>query len=133
MAQTAITAFALGATAGWFTGFWMGIRPRKPPQGAYGLPTDHYWRRRFTHENTRRPSGPPPLRLRTSEPDEQFIRMDEGRIQCSTGNNLTTPKPKIIPRGQVSGSGVVRVKGTFEHGGRTYNYEADAKPTSEGV
>ena len=132
MAQTAITTLTLGATAGWLTGLWMGSRPRKSPQGAYGMPTDHDWRRSFNHKNTNRPSGPPPLRWRSSEPDEQFIRMVEGRIQRGhSGNNPTTPKPKIIPKGQVSGSGIIRVKGTFKHGARTYSYEADAKPTSE--
>jgi hypothetical protein len=35
-----------------------------PPRGSYGLPADHDWRRSFTHENTRRPEGPPPLKLR---------------------------------------------------------------------
>jgi hypothetical protein len=77
------------------------------------------------------PEGPTPLNFSHRKPGEQFIRMDEGRIQRSTGNNPTTPKPKIIPKGQVSGSGVMRVNGTFEHGGRTYSYEADAKPTRD--
>jgi hypothetical protein len=65
---------------------------------------DPDWRRSFNHENINRPSGAPPLRWRRSEPDERFIRMDECRIQRgNAGNNPTTPKPEIIPRGQWPG------------------------------
>jgi hypothetical protein len=62
---------------------------------------DRDWRRSFNHENINRPSGAPPLRFRRSKPDARFIRMDEGRIQRgNAGNDPTTPKPKIMPRGQ---------------------------------
>ena len=54
--------------------------------------------------------------------------MDEGRIQRSMGNNPTTPKPAITPKPQISGSGAIHIKGSFEYGGRTYHYEADATP-----
>lgn len=51
--------------------------------------TQDHPRRRFNHENTNRPSGPPPLRLR---------RSGDG---YSPGP--TTPKPDIIPQGQDPG------------------------------
>jgi hypothetical protein len=49
------------------------------------------WRRSFTHENTKRPSGPPPLKLRRSD------------TAASTRPGPTTQKPNIIPRGQSLG------------------------------
>ncbi len=83
------------STTLWLSGFCTGIAMA----GCLLNRTPRY--RRFTHENPKRPSGPRPLKLRRSEPDEQFIRMDEGRIQRGNiGNNPTTPKPNIIPRGQ---------------------------------
>jgi hypothetical protein len=48
---------------------------------------DPDWRRSFNHENTNRPSGPPPLNFRRSEP----VRMDEGRTM--RGNGATNPPP----------------------------------------
>jgi hypothetical protein len=42
-----------------------------PPQGSYGLRSDHDWRRSFTHESTNPPSGSPLLRLRRSTDDYQ--------------------------------------------------------------
>ena len=66
--------------------YWAGWRARgaqRPPRGSYGRCLDPDWRRSFNHENTNRPSGPPPLNLRRSEP----VRMDEGP---------TTPKPLIV-------------------------------------
>jgi hypothetical protein len=45
-------------------------RKARPPR----RPSFADWRRSFSHENTSRPSGPPPLRLRRSEPPEQFPR-----------------------------------------------------------
>lgn len=133
MDQTVVTAFTVGITSGWLAGLWMGSRPRNLPQGSYGLPPGHDWRTCFNHENTNKPSGPPPLRFRRSEHAERFIRMDEGPVQRGTGNNPTTPKPQIIPKPQTSSSSVIRVKGTFEHGGRTYGYEADATPFRENI
>jgi hypothetical protein len=66
----------------------LGYQPRP------SRPRDYDWRTRFNHENTNRPSGPPPLKLRRSEPPEQFIRMDEGPVQRGNGNGgPTTPKP----------------------------------------
>jgi hypothetical protein len=40
------------------------------------------------------------VRLRRLEPDERFIRMDEGPIQRSTGNNPTTWWGGYQPRPQ---------------------------------
>jgi hypothetical protein len=88
----------------WLSGFCTGIATAGCLLNRTPRDRDPDWRRSFTHENTKRPSGPPPLKFRRSEPDEQFIRMDEGRIQRgNTGNNPTTPKPEIIPRGQWPG------------------------------
>ena len=85
---------ALGATFGsWLRG----------TLDALFLPRDRApdWRRSFSHENTNRPSGPPPLKLRRPEPEELFIRMDEGRIQRGNGNGgPSTEKPAIEPKGQ---------------------------------
>jgi hypothetical protein len=78
------------------------------PGGNYGLPSDHDWRRSFNHENTNRPSGPPPLKLRRSEPEELFIRMDEGRTIRGNGNGgPTTPKPDITPKPQPAGGHLI--------------------------
>ncbi len=92
MNQAAVTALMVGATAGWLAGLWMGSKPRRD--------RDPDWRRSFNHENLNRPSGPPPLKRRRSEPEERFIRMNEGPVQRSMGNNPTTPKPEIIPKPQ---------------------------------
>jgi hypothetical protein len=60
---------------------------------------DPDWRHSFSHENTKRPSGPPPLRLRRSEPPELFIRMDEAPVQRGNrSGGPTTPKPEITPK-----------------------------------
>ena len=46
--------------------------PRRPSFAELLMPPprdqDPDWRRSFSHENTNRPSGPPPLRLRRSNP-----------------------------------------------------------------
>ena len=56
--------------------------------------------RHITHENSRPPTGPPPLKLKRSKP----IRMDEGTIQRGNGySGPTTPKPGITPRPQPTG------------------------------
>ena len=71
----------------WFR--WYGRAHRMgPPKGSYG-PAHVDWRRRFNHENTNRPSGPPPLKLR------------RGVYEYSPGP--TTPNPDIIPQGQDPG------------------------------
>ena len=50
---------------------------------------DPDWRRSFSHENTNRPSGPPPLIF------------NEGRTICGNRNGgPTTPKPEIVPKPQ---------------------------------
>jgi len=50
---------------------------------------DPDWRRSFSHENTNRPSGPPPLIL------------NEGRtIRGNRSGGPTTPKPEIVPKPQ---------------------------------
>ena len=84
--------------SGLCTGLVMAVMASRPRRDR-----DPDWRRSFTHENTNRPGGPPPLKLRRSEPDlpEQFIRMDEGPVQRGTGcGGPTTPKPDIIPKPQ---------------------------------
>jgi hypothetical protein len=55
------------------------------------------WRRSFNHENTNRPSEPPPLKLRRSE------RFTEGGVQRGNGNGgPSSSKPVIQP--QVAGA-----------------------------
>jgi hypothetical protein len=46
--------------------FYDNLRARRmgPPEGSYGLPPDHDWRRSINHENTNRPTGEPPLKFR---------------------------------------------------------------------
>jgi hypothetical protein len=90
---------ALGVTFGaWLRGALdaLFLNPRRrmgPPQGSYGLPPDHDWRRSFTHENLNRPTGDPPLKLRRS------IRLDPGSVQRGNGDGgPSTPKPSIIPK-----------------------------------
>jgi hypothetical protein len=56
---------------------------------------DPDWRRSFNHENTNRPSGPPPLKLRRSE------RFTEGGVQRGNGNGgPSTGRPVIDLTGQ---------------------------------
>jgi hypothetical protein len=94
MSTLILFAWAGGFISGLVVGSAITVRRDRDPD----------WRRSFNHENINRPSGPPPLKFRRSEPDERFIRMDEGRIQRgNAGNNPTTPKPEIIPRGQWPG------------------------------
>lgn len=111
MSAELTTAWILGRVCGFFVGVTVAAsRPRRmgPPKGSYGLPPDHDWRRSFSHENTNRPSGPPPLKLRRSEPEELFIRMDESRIQRGNGNGgPTTPKPDITPKPQPAGGHLI--------------------------
>jgi hypothetical protein len=96
--------------------YWAGWRDRGrlgPPWGSYGRDRDPDWRRSFNHENTNRPTGEPPLRLRRSEPpcgggeitlaEWKAMRTPfaEGRTIRGNGNGgPTTPKPDIIPRPQ---------------------------------
>ena len=80
------------------TGLATGVGLMRPPRDR-----DPDWRRSFNHENTNAPPVPPPFKFRRSEPDppEQFIRMDEGRIQRGNGSGgTTTPKPNIVPKPQ---------------------------------
>lgn len=96
------TAWMLGCVCG----FFMGVTIARPPRDR-----DPDWRRSFNHENTNRPGGPPPLRLRRSEPDppELFIRLDEGRIQRGNGKGgPATPKPNIIPKPQFPPPRIIR-------------------------
>jgi len=71
--------------------------PRRPSFAELLMPLppdqDPDWRRSFSHENTSRPSGPPPLRLRRSEPPEQFFRMDEGPVQRGQWPGGYQPRP----------------------------------------
>ena len=59
--STLTTAWMLGCVCGFFLGVTVASR-RRPT--CRELMRDPDWRRSFTHENTRRPEGPPPLKLR---------------------------------------------------------------------
>lgn len=84
-AQTILTVAMAAYTSGWLTGLWVA---RRPPRDR-----DPDWRRSFNHENTNRPSGPPPLR---------FMRSGDSRA------GPTTPKPNIIPKPQFPPPRIVR-------------------------
>ena len=71
------TAWMLGCVCG----FFMGVTVARPPRDR-----DPDWRRSFNHENTNRPSGPPPLKLRRSGDPDAILP--------------TTPKPNIVPKPQ---------------------------------
>ena len=113
--MTDITNFACGLVLGGILGrcrwaamrdaLFLQSRRMVRPGGGYCLPPDHDWRRSFSHENTAPNSSEErPRRFRRSEPDELFIRMDEGRIQRGNGTGgSSTPKPDIIPQGQDPG------------------------------
>jgi len=80
-------ALCLAAAAvGFRCGYFFGRSDRNSGSG-------EDWRRRFNHENTKMPSGPPPLRLRRSEPPEQFFRMDEGPVQRGQWPGGYQPRP----------------------------------------
>lgn len=100
--MTENTAFAMG----WVSGLFMGLGLMKIAwehdnrRRGIASPGHDDWRRRINHENRRGPVGPAPLKLRRSEPasPEQFICMDEGRVQRGNGNGSpATTKPDIIP------------------------------------
>jgi len=55
---------------------------------------DPDWRRSFNHENTNRPSGPPPLKLRRSGDPDAILP--------------TTPKPNIVPKPQFPPPRIIR-------------------------
>ncbi len=57
---------------------------------------DPDWRRSFTHENTNRPQGDPPLRFQRSS------------TAASTRPSPTTPKPGIIPKPQFPPPRIIR-------------------------
>jgi hypothetical protein len=103
------TAWMLGCVCGFFLGVTVASRRRptcrelmreRPPTFTDLLmppsrDRDPDWRRSFSHENTNQPSGPPPLKLRRSDP----VRMEEGRTQRGNGcGGPTTPKPPIKPQ-----------------------------------
>lgn len=75
--------------AGFLVGWWMRAATR---------PRDHDpdWRRSFSHENTNRPQGDPPLRFQHSS------------TAASTRPSPTTPKPGIIPKPQFPPPRIIR-------------------------
>ena len=83
-AQALITGMMLAWIAGWLMGLSVGIDrgvrtrasrrssgTRRPSFAELLMPLprdrDPDWRRSFTHENTNRPSGPPPLKFRRGD------------------------------------------------------------------
>ncbi len=102
--------FAIGALFGlllcgwpWHPRFSRYSRRMGPPQGSYGLPPDHDWRRSFTHENLNKPTGEPPLKLRRS------IRLDPGSVQRGNGDGApSATKPSIIPKPQFPRPRIIR-------------------------
>jgi hypothetical protein len=102
------TAWMLGCVCGFFVGVTVAASQRRPSCRELMRDRAPDWRRSFSHENTNRPSGSPPLKLRRSEPKELFIRMDEGRTIRGNGNGgPTTPKPNIIPKPQPAGGRLI--------------------------
>jgi hypothetical protein len=64
------TAWMLGCACG----FFMSVTIARPPRDR-----DPDWRRSFNHENTNRPSGPPPLKLRRDTRSIWFPDPDPSR------------------------------------------------------
>ncbi len=61
--------------------------------------------KRRSYENHKRPTGPPPLKLKKS------IRFDESPVQRSHNRDgPLTPKPDIIPKGQSFNGGYQPIK-----------------------
>ena len=56
-----MTTLTIAWMLGCVCGFFMGVTVSRPPRYR-----DPDWRHSFNHENTKRPSGPPPLKLRRS-------------------------------------------------------------------
>jgi hypothetical protein len=91
------TAWMLGCVCGFFMGVTVAGR-RRPTCRELMRDRDPDWRRSFNHENIKRPSGPPPLKLRRSSNE---IRLDPGHVQRGNGNGApATSKPTIIPKPQ---------------------------------
>jgi hypothetical protein len=99
------TAWMLGCVCGFFLGVTaQGWRRRSTCREL--MRERHPTFASFSHENTNQPSGPPPLKLRRSDP----VRMDEGRTQRGNGSSgPTTPKPLIKP--QPSGGRMINQSG----------------------
>ena len=86
-ASSYFSGFAIGLSVGLFWGRALASVPRDQ---------DPDFRRSFNHENIKRPSGPPPLKLRRSSNE---IRLDPGHVQRGHGNGApATSKPTIIPK-----------------------------------
>ena len=76
------TAWMLGCVCGFFLGVTaQGWRRRSTCREL--MRERHPTFASFSHENTNQPSGPPPLKLRRSDP----VRMDEGRTQRGNGSS----------------------------------------------
>lgn len=73
------SGFAIGLSIGMFWGRTLAAIPRDQ---------DPDFRRSFNHENTNKPSEPPPLKFKRSN------------TAASTRSNPSTPKPEITPKGQ---------------------------------
>lgn len=65
--QLHLASFAWGIGMGITFGMWLrGMCAARTHFIESSTQRDLDWRRRFSHENTKRPSGPPPLKLRRS-------------------------------------------------------------------
>lgn len=73
-------------------GFLAGWVCRTLAEPAYSRMQDPDWRRSFNHENTNRPSGPPPLKLRRSRDDD---RLDSAALQHGQGSWLA-PGGRVV-------------------------------------
>ena len=79
-----MTTLTIAWMLGCVCGFFMGVTVSRPPRYR-----DPDWRHSFNHENTNRPSGPPPLKLRRSG--------DPGAILPTTSKPNIVPKPQFPP------------------------------------
>jgi hypothetical protein len=104
--------------------FWAGWRARDrhgPPRGSYGPPRDRSpdWRRSFNHENTNRPSGPPPLRPRRRNPfvsDFQQQINDALDLDGYRSINYPDPSPDRRPTNPFNGEPVTFTEGRIQRG-----------------
>lgn len=89
--MTSAFTWAFGFLAGTTTGFWLGVRWRRFPYSSAAIAF------RATSEDAAKVRSKIVSPLAWEDPPEQFIRMDEGRVQRGNGSGgPTTPKPEIV-------------------------------------
>jgi hypothetical protein len=105
-----ITLCLAAAAVGFRCGYFFGRSDRNSGSG-------EDWRCRFTHESTNRPSGPPPLRLRRSNPFvSEFQQQINDALDGYRSINYPDPSPDRRPTNPYSGEQITLTEGRTQRG-----------------